>query len=369
MSDRIIRLIDRSRTTTDWGCPRKRYWNYEHASRGVVSATTSLPLYLGTTVHDGLAAIAQGVDIDSIAETARKQVFDALSLERANEVDATSYAHEQASLIEGLLRGFYRHVWPSLMSQYPTVVAVEQEMEYTIDDSIIFMSKPDLILEDSSGDYHYIEYKSSSSKKVEWINSWSTAVQLHSTIKAVEETLGKAPVDVQVVGLFKGFVSYGKQNSPMCYCYRRSGQPPFSQTETRYDYAAGFKRYPTWELEGGVKKWVEDMPDEVLADQFMQTGPIFVNTDLVDSFFEQRKWREHEISMAMHMLGAGNDDKGIMDLTFPQKFESCSPAYGFGCEYKRLCFGPKVDPLEAGFELRTSHHAKELEQQNEVVDG
>lgn len=364
-------LFDRSRTVTDWQCPRRRYYGYDYGGRGLVGAGLALELFLGTSIHDALAAIAMQqrqegkVDIDRIVERATTTVRETLSEEQQFEVGAgeVDFAQEQAALVEGLLRGFHKVVWPALLAEYPQIVAVEQEMEYQVDDRLTFMAKPDLILANEAGEWVYIEYKSTSSKKEEWINSWNTAVQLHSTIKAVEATLGQAPTHVKVVGLYKGYVSYGKQNSPFCYCYKKAGNPPFFQDQVQYDYKPGFKRSPVWELEGGVRGWVEEMPHAMLVDQFPTTPPIFVNEDLVSSFFEQRKWREHEIDLAKSLLESGEESakEGILDITFPQRFDQCLPAYGHGCPFRKLCFSG-VDPLSAGYEWRESHHAKEAAQ-------
>jgi hypothetical protein len=210
-----------------------------------------------------------------------------------------------------MIRGFYKHVWPALMSKYE-IVAVEAEMEYPLDPDgqFVFMSKPDLIVRDlASKDLVYLEYKTTSNKKDNWINSWETAVQLHSSIMAAEATLGERPAFVQIVGLYKGYESYGKQSSPFCYAYKKYGNPPFTLDQVAYEFKAGFKRYPTWELEGGLKKWIDDMPESVLANQFPMTPPIIVNEDLVQAFFVQRWHREMEIQDAHEWIEINPEDK------------------------------------------------------------
>lgn len=354
--NKIIRLTDRSRTTTDWKCPRARYWGYEHEGRGVRPESTSLALSTGTIIHDALAAIAtytkdgEDVPIDTIANLVFRQMEILLTPEDIVSSEAVVFAKEQASLTEGMIRGFYRHVWPRLMNQFPRIIAVEQEVEYKLDDDTIFMSKPDLLMEDHSGEIVYVEYKSTSSKQDKWVNSWDTAVQLHSSIKAVEETLGRAPAYVQIVGLYKGYESYGKQNSPFCYAYMKKGNPPFTQDVIGYEWKSGLKRYPTWELEGGVKKWVEDMPEEVLGNQFPMTAPIMINEELVEAFFRQLRIRETEIR-----------NGGDIDLVFPQRFDQCVPSFGYSCEFRKLCHGNVDDPLTVGYTYREPHHKREME--------
>lgn len=632
-SESTPRVWDRSRTLTDWQCPRRRYWGYEFDGRGITNPHTSLELTLGIAVHDALALLATQqlkttVDIDLVAEAARQQVADAI-IEGAT-VDVAVFAAEQGALVEGLLRGFYRHVWPRLLRDYPNIVLIEPELEYPVGDTI-FMSKPDLVLGDTQGDLHIIEYKTTSTKKEEWITSWETAVQVHAQARAVGHVHGTTPLDTTVVGLYKGYCltpetpvltadlrwipvgdlkvqdhlaafeeqagnnrsggkalrnwqdatvtrtgrqtlpcyqivlsdgtqftctgqhkwltaqegqgmgsakwtttedltckhrivkiiepwkglgefepydagylagafdgegslvtmqfdsggkeyaslnlnftqnpnqmlvqmkrlcdkygitwsgnqrtsgrrsetmqmygkikllsllgkirparllpkldfnrlgmikhlpvrpvrvvekrfvgprevvtletstgtfiangfashnsSYGKQNSPFCYGYLRAGNPPFTPDIWRYDYAAGYKRTPVWDKSGGVKQWVERMPDEVIAEQFPCTPPIHLNYELIDRWFTQRSLREKEMELTQQALAMPNLDpemrQGLLDVTYPQHFSQCQPGYGHPCEFKRICHGNVTDPLNAGYQYREPHHAREMNQ-------
>lgn len=369
-----LKLYDRSRSTTDWQCARRRYWNYEYEGTGIIPDATAQELYMGTTIHDAMSAIAHmylegKVDIDLIGDTARKQMYDALVGD--GSYDDINYANEQAALVEGLVRGFYRICWPSLIGSYPNILAIEQEMTYVHDGAgqpsekgHTFMAKPDLVLGDEEGNAYYIEYKSTSSKKDAWVTSWNTAVQLHSTSKAIERTLGTQVAAVIVQGLYKGYEAYGKQSSPFCYVYARGGNPPFTKPEISYEYKAGFKKTAVWELEGGVKAHVEKMPEALLMEQFPRTAPIFINDDLVETFFAQRAVREAEIDLTMDILKVTEDEdakKMILNASFPQRFDQCKPSFGKGCPYITLCHGAISDPLSQGFSIRESHHAPEVE--------
>lgn len=228
------------------------------------------------------------------------------------------------------------------------------------------MSKPDLVVaNEDQTDVIYVEYKSTSSKKDSWINSWGYAVQLHSTVRAIEQTLNVRPTGVIVQGLYKGFESYGKQSSPFCYAYHRAGVPPFNRDEWSYEYRPGLKRYPVWEREGGVKAWVEAMAENLLADQFPRTPVIFINDTLVDNFFQQQRVREETIELSLELLESRADDPGavneILNTAFPQKFDQCYPYFGKPCSYRKVCHGQISNPLEQGFVLRESHHQLERE--------
>lgn len=373
-----LRFVDRSRIVKDWTCPRARFLGYEWGGRGLATSNTSLELWLGISIHDALAAIARadaatvaGAGIDQIASAAQRQVYDALSQVKEGEIpdpDTLTFAEEQAALVDGLVRGFHRHVWPRLIPAGWKIICVEHEVQVTLADGLIFMAKPDLIISDPEDNWWYVEYKSTSSKKSQWIDSWNTAVQLHSSIKAVEATLGHPVVGVIVQGLYKGYESYGRQNSPFCYAYVRSGNPPFTPEAVRYDYAAGFRRQPTWERPGGVAQWVREMPDDQLAEQFPSTPPIFVKDELLTRFLAQTTLRELEIAEAVRSQEHPRSDdhrtwEQILDQTFPQHFEACQPAWGRGCEFKRICHSRVDNPLEQGYVYRQPHHVPEMEQQ------
>lgn len=362
---RPLRFVTLSRTAKDWTCPRSRFWGYEYVGRGLSVTGTSQALYLGSSLHDALAVIGirhmtgVPVDIDEVANTVFKQIYEILeaSTTKGSVEEAKLYANEQATLIEGLVRGYYKHVWPRLLAKYPEIVAVEEEVVYHMSDEIKFVARPDLLMADPEGGVHYIEFKSTSSKKQEWVDSWQTAVQLHSSVKAVEATFGYLPEDVTIIGFYKGYSSYGKQNSPMCYAYKKSGNPPFTKDQVEYGYKAGFKKLPVWEMEGGCKAWIESMPELVLADQFPMTPPIYVDEDMISAFFKQRLIREEEIA-----LYDESNEVFTLDKVFPQKFEACSPAWGHECEFKKICFGAVKDPIVEGYELRVPHMEAERDQ-------
>ena len=397
---------DRSRSTTDWDCPRKRYWQYEADGTGYVPEDEAVELFTGTTVHTALSRIAlvelgkwhtsKSISpmfhpINTIAAEAADSMYAFHLPENALESQIV-YAKEQAALIYGMIKGFYQHTWPQLMAKYE-IVSVEEEMFFIHDQHgkgdlkafFVMMVKPDLVLRDKeTKELVYLEYKTTSSKDENWIAQWNDAVQVHSTINAIEQSLGERPTCCIVQGLFKGYVSYGKQSSPFCYAYSMSGAPPFYKPVLSYEYRNGLRRVPTWELEGGTKQWVENMPANVLADQYPQTPPIFPNDELITDFFMQRAMRELEIKMAGEMIEMGVDLKVTLNGAFPQRFDKCKPAFGSRnssgqvkpCQNRIMCHGGCTDPLKAGFTRREPHHqlevdqneAKEVQAENDALD-
>lgn len=364
-------LFHRSAAVCDWQCPRKRFYNYEFLGRGIVPPESAYELYLGTLIHDGIAALTNNVPIDAIVEAGIKQLRGKLLEGREMEDDAQFFANEQCALAEGLLRGFYKARWPQICEEYPEVVVCEQELiyNYEIDGrKLRFLSKPDLVRRDREGQLWLFEWKTTSSNKEEWIHQWETAVQVHAQIRTVEEALGEPVAGCIVQGFYKGYEDrrWNRWESHFCYGYHKPGNPPFEREQWQFEYKYGFKKAPLWNREGGVKRWVEEMPMAMLSSSYPCTPPIFLKSHLVEEFFQQQGMRELDIREHRDVNPFDPNDLPVMRRYFPQHWEACN-AWNRECGYKRLCHGAPVDPLTIGYQLRHSHHALEQEQFDAAV--
>ena len=130
-------------------------------------------------------------------------------------------------------------------------------------------------------------------------------------------------------------------------------------------------------MKGGVFDWIDGMSDEMLAEQFPCTAPIYIDRSMVERFFAQVGIREADIragrdvanKFEIQRLEGSLSDKDAKELTwyldafFPQRFDQCQPSFGSPCAYRRLCHGGTVNPLENGFTFREPHHEDELVQQ------
>lgn len=372
----------RAKAEKDWECQRKRYYSYDYFD-GIVKDNLTLDLFIGTVLHDGLAAIVTAhldsgkVDIDLISTVSRSLVKDTLVEYHAQAfIDgvlpeaSTEHLHalEQSTLVEALLRGFYKHQWPAIIANYNIIVASEKETIYPHDISgklnlkgpFVYCAKPDLLLEGPDGSI-YFELKSTGNKKVEWMNSWNNAPQVHGTAKAIEFTFKEAPLGTIVQGMYKGSTMYGKFSSPLVYAYATKGNPPFTKGSVSTEFKYGHKRTPVWELDGDVKSYIELFTPEQLSEQFPQTPLIFTKEDMATDFFRQRAIRERDVMLAKAELDFSDitpeEKLGIMDKIFPQSFSKCTPSFGFSCEYERICHGPaKDDPLSFGFIQKQHGH-------------
>jgi hypothetical protein len=125
-------------------------------------------------------------------------------------------------------------------------------------------------------------------------------------------------------------------------------------------------------MEGGVKKWIDGMPENILADQFPQTPLLYLKEDLINAFFAQRADRERQIDLALQMLAMEEDEDvkaAILNTAFDQHYDQCTPSFGRPCQYKRICFGQVTEPLKEGWAYREPHHMLELDtQEQELVN-
>lgn len=368
----------RPKASADWKCPRSRYYLYDYEG-GIQKDNLSLEQFIGTTLHDGVAAIATQykdtgtVDIDHIAPALRDHVIQTLTEHWGDEHGTLTpeqqlTVREQSVLVEGLLRGFHAHQWPTLIRTYPRVVTIEQETIYPHDENgtfskkgpFVFPSKPDLVLAGDDGCV-YVEIKSTGTKKLEWINSWSTAVQVHATTKGIEFTLNQPVLGTIVQGLYKGSLMFGKFSSDVVYGYARPSNPPFTNLQTSYEYRPGMRKFPVWDIPGGVKTWVENMPPALISEQFPQTPLIFPDQELIEAFFRQRAHREMAVLRAKEELAEytnPDEQQLIMDIVFPQFLDKCTPASWEECPFKRICWNPTVreNPLAHGYIQRNQDH-------------
>ena len=363
------------RAAQDWRCPRSRYYTYDF-EKGIKKDNLSVDLYLGSVVHDAIAGIAAShqrgdskIDIQKIVNLSKESFETVLSEHMGESDNELIQIKELTTLVGGLLYGFYNLVWPNILTEYPNIKAIEQEMIFPHDltgkanpnGPFIYMAKPDLVMEDTDGNLCYFEWKTTGTKKSEWIESWKTAKQIHCTMKAIEFTFGQAPQCAIVQGLYKGSQNYGKFSSPLVYGYKTAkANPPFTLMNYSYEYRAGFKKFPTWELDS-LEDWVNKMPQEMVSEQFPQTPRIFLDESLADSFFRQRAIREADVLDAVGKLqeytGSG-DQTFLLDKHFPQNFDQCRPAWGQECEFKRLCHNLQAgeDPLNHGYLQKDRSH-------------
>ena len=335
----MIGITSVSRVGEDWSCARKRYWGYEHDGTGITKNTTNLPLALGSALHEGAAALAEGEVINKVVGTSVDIFRDGLF-----ELDEP-VINEQASLLEGMLRGLNRYALPNLLREYPIVAGVEMPMEMVYKD-VAFVGVIDLLLKAPDGRQVVVDYKTTSSNRPQWLDSWEFSPQVHFYGELVRRVTGDPVAGVIIQGLYKGYNQRGKQYSPFCYGHCQKAAPPFAGEHWAYQKTQGYRHAPLWTAENmTLEKWIDEMPIEQLATQFPQTPLIFPDEQIAKIFMDQAVSRE----TVLRDWRNGTSDDLSLGTVFPQNLNACSPSFGSKCRYLDICrLG--AAPEDVGFE-------------------
>lgn len=203
---------DRSRVLTAHQCPRRRLLEYELPTSGVggvVPIRLNMDLVVGSAFHRGVQSLLLAHHVESpIPITVDDAVKDALEgagdwegfwplvksrgLVLGDKEDAYYVYHEQASLIEALVRGYAAFVLPQLVQRF-MVVEVEREDLGTFragTSEVKFGMRGDaLLLEKDSNDLYILSLKTTKEwgKKTE--DTYRHDMQGLSEIMVVEQRL------------------------------------------------------------------------------------------------------------------------------------------------------------------------------------
>lgn len=363
----------RGQAEADWRCPRFRYYAYEYQG-GLVADNLSLDLFLGTCVHDAVAGLLRGaVSPATIAADVAAGVTATLSrywrvpepAAGASLSDAQRQVREKATWVESVVHGLARVLVPSLRGQVvgvevPCIFPHDQTGQENTAGPFVFRCRPDVVLDTPDG-LVYLEIKTSSTKRAEWITSWQTAIQIHATMRALAFTFRRPVAHAVVQGIYKGSEAFGRLTSPLVYGYLTRGTPPFARPSYAYEWRPGLTRTPVWDIPGGAAGWMANMPVAQLSEQFPQTPPIAYQPAMTEAFFRQRAIREQAVRALPAALreedpAACPDADTLLDTHYPQTFSACRPAWGDPCPYFAICHGGVSDPLAQGFRHRDTDH-------------
>jgi hypothetical protein len=357
----------RSAREADWTCQRKRFYLTEHPSSkgatGIVPATRGLALDEGLIIHEVMPLVLLAKD-EFQFEIAVGDAMDRMK----NDIGwATEWSRlEQQTMIEGLMRAVWRHIRPRILEEYD-VVQVERELQIH-HHGVVQGAKPDTVLRrKADGALRYMDWKSTASLSLSFFDSWETAVQLQWGCVAIEKALGE-PCDHAIVqALYKGRMVDGELSSIFAYGYSAAKRPAGSKLS--YAYVRGLRKYPVWEEPGGIKKWIEEMPQEILVAQIPESRTVSVKRAQIEASLRQAAIREKEIyasgALIRQLLAQTRPNRGRiewhLDHNFPQTFSACTPVVGYACPYKPLCFNPiaQRNPEAHGFVPREPHHEQE----------
>jgi hypothetical protein len=443
----LLWLTDRTRFKTGTSrCARARYLGF-HAGPtgyGLTARRESLPLVTGISVHRGLEAYARIVAaydrLPDLHET--RAIIQTVTADYITRVEERGYRGilgsaateetitEQSVLISGLLWALRLKFLPWLLTSY-RVIAVEEERLHFLDCSCgappldaaehirrqcagkALMLRTDLLAQRREGQtLAYFEVKTTGWDSDAWAEQWETDPQLALGTLDADKLWGAEINELYVVALSKGkrqkdrYEDDGlkRQLSPLCYGYRRPGNPPLATDDWLPSYewidANGeIKRktkahrrtgvwklaesdWPTWRAYQGTDPdlpaeefWVRMLPASLLDRVCFILGPMNRQDEQLQVLRrgllgEEQRWQHalwtlYDLAEQDGYDWASPEFQAALDRLIPCSW-ACRP---FGkdhqCEFVPICHRHTGwdDPLGSGhYQPRLPHHEPELKQ-------
>lgn len=348
-----MRLLSYTRGSKDDGCNRAGYYSREWGGTGLVPVTTGWDLVYGNILHKWLAKLSEDGKMDYLG--VRKNVYEEALKAFGNETHAKDWAAQG----EGLMRAFGETVWPLWMAEYE-VYGTEAWIEYEIEPGFKFRARRDLLLKSKfDGHLSYREYKSSSTDKPEFFQSFEKDVQLHTGMVLEKYANGLEIRDGVVQSFNKGYKDkkLKTQRHAFAHGYVNREYSMLPQYSAKYQRTKGWELFSTYDEFPDVSVWItylRNKAPEIISEQLGRTGPIYPREDIVKKYFKQKVYRAKEISEGVELLQkcvSMDEIDDILDKYFPQNFEKCQPKYGgFNCEFRDICWTPWIgnDPVGSG---------------------
>src|SRR5579862_253303 len=393
--------IDRSRVATFEQCPRKRYLQYHYAGSGIESGHKDVHLWNGSMVHDGFDLLAQGQDLEAVVNVIREKAIVEAQAEGLLESDDPEYLKgitDYMDFQEGMLRAHEKFFWPRFSQEYQ-LVAGEQEVSWPLGHGMEWMSRLDRIVRRKhDGAAFVVEYKTPGYLDEGWRRGWRYDMQVISEVESLRRFLESPGVSnhnpnwkhlgwndppphigLIIVGLYKN--TYRKQlQSPLVFTWMSQGDginPPMFEREFEWQCTAPHAKCPGGknhrlgkdyrrvrvrdEYPGGVKAWVEQLPQDFVDRQIVALEPI------VPSPYETHRWtvtmqnQETKIQTAIAAVGSGVS----LDAEFEMHTNGNNWTrgdYGRQCMFFDVCWGSAGMDLNGQFVRRKPNHPQEIVQ-------
>jgi len=441
-----IWLTDRSRFKLGTSrCARARYLGYHFGPTGygITARRESLPLVTGISVHQGLEAytriLAEHDRLPDVGET--RGIVHGICNAYLNRVEGRGFRgilsgpqtdetiNEQVALISGLLWALRLKFLPWLHAAYQ-VRAIEEERLHFLSCSCgappldtaehirrscagkALMIRTDLLAQRRGGQtFAYLECKTTGWDSDAWAEQWETDAQLALGTLDVEAKYGHEVTELYIIGLNKGGRKRDRYNpddirrqqSALCYGYRRPGNPPLAKDDwlPAYEWtdnegetrraSRAHKRtgiwlldesdWPTWRAYqgsdpslGAYEFWVRNLPASILDRVCFILGPMnrqdqqlrALTTSMAgeESRWQAHLWELYELQ-ANGYAWSSPEFQEALDLRIPCSW-ACRP---FGkdhqCEFVPVCHRHQGwdDPVGSGqYQPRLPHHDPELRQ-------
>lgn len=339
----MTHLTDRTSIETDWACGQKRFWFLHAEGGGIVPASTPRALTDGIRLHHAFANL----------------LTDPLNsnIEWEPAPDAVQDEWESWARLVGWHTAFREWYNPRFLEPHYEVLEVEHELVLKRGDLWVACTPDAILRSKASGKLVIIDFKTTSSDRAEWMESWPFQIQMHLNMAAVEEEFQEPVQHAFVIGLTKGVQRDGKLRHPYTWAY-------FDDSSGTWSTKWGRDRFlrPVWEYgsggQVGVMEWALDQGPEVGMAQFPTSPPIVLDREMLEGVLVDRLRREQEVASYL----AGDGDRSAREV-FERRLKQCRPGYGPACPYLDACWNEEIgdNPLESGlFTKRVPHHLVEV---------
>jgi hypothetical protein len=417
----MFMLTDRSRILEWQRCPRARYLSYHYDGTGLASTRFAVPLATGAFIHEGLAVLLGGGDVeDAVLVATEKYRAHARSYIGAQGVNDDRYDYliaEQTALTEALLRVYALKQLPGLLSEFE-VVRIEKEYEYEIAPGIVLMVRVDALLKQrATGDLYVMSFKTDKGKDIAGkVAEARHDIQGLTEPLAVEKAGEGQPFGVKMEFLIKGEWKEDERGSGIrlqdSYLVRPWSRPgPVTGTDYAWSYywectephvqvwkngrhvtceghkthglGETWKRVPIWE-HMPIKDWIAmlasgqiqpEAGDPLELARIVSTPVPFYRNDsesnsrLVQLAAQEIGVEERLVAVA-DMQKEGLSLSHALNLAFPQHDRACNHPYSkddnfpYTCQFYQLCWEGNAEenlrnPYPLGYRRRTPHHEPE----------
>lgn len=448
MSASTLWLTDRSRWRLGAGrCARARYLanHVGQTGYGITTRSESLPLATGTYTHQGLEALLRYLQVQQalpglgpmreIIGTVQEQYVARVTERGYRGILSSAHTEEtiteQSVLLSGLLWAVRQRFLPWFHLRYQ-VIEVEQERLHLLGGCdcgagalpaeqhavrgchgrALMLRTDCLARRREVGTLAYFEAKTTGWESDAWTEQWETDPQLGLGTLDLEARYGSAVDELYILTLSKGARRKDKsdpdgrkkQQTSLCYGYRRPGNPPFTQDEWRPAYewvdengevkrvSRAHRRAGVWELVESddptwqsylaqdremppEEYWVRTLPESVLDKVCFTLGPmnrqdhqiasVVAAMDAEEERWQSTLWTLYEAQTSGGLTWGDPAFQALLDRLVPQSW-TCRP---FGrehqCEFVPICHKEQgwQDPMGTGrYQPRLPHHRPELEQ-------
>lgn len=382
-------LIDRSRISAYFNCPRAYFWQYEYLNHGLAPTKTPSPLVIGGSIHKGLETLLRGGSEQTSVDAGIACLRDSLAsggLELEPQEDVLFVYKEQESLVEGLVRVYARIGAPRLLEQYE-IVEIEEEYDLPLSDRVTFMSRADgLLRKRTDGRLYLLSFKTAKRYEKRLSSDGFADVQGLSEAAAIEPLIGEEIAGVQMEYLIKGARMASPegtviQQNLLVHPWLNEGaigssvrDPANWAWSYRWKDAVGghalgkaWKRVNVWEYMS-IADWVSLLQSNdvqancgsALDTVLISPVPYFRRTE------ELKDWRDQTRAVGERLANYRDNVGGLpnrekLNEFYPQNRRACN--WPSKCPMQDICFGPCGEtPEETGlYKFREAHHETEME--------